>query len=145
MESSMTKQKKRIFYPGKYYVVDTDNNVTYTSNNLNECKEYALDDEMILICLPTSSKKTKSNIINMSKAVTKAKKIIIDFVKNILTIEGDSVTLDKVEYSAGQYKVDMDNWVELVKDCNNNAEAVEFIGTPPIKDGKDITNEMSNL
>lgn len=134
----MTKQKKRIFYPGKYYVVDPDNNVTYTSNNLNECKEYALDDEMILICLPSHTNKPR-------KVMGKAKKIIIDFVKNILTIEGDSVTLDKVEYSAGQYKVDMDNWVELVKDCNNNAEAVEFIGTPPIKDGKDITNEMSDL
>ena len=144
MEDTMTKDKKRIFHPGMYYVVDSDNTVTFSSTNINDCKAYALDDEMILICLPASSKKTTSNVINLPKAVTKAKKIIVDFVKNLLTIEGDSVTLDKVEYAAGEYPVDFKNWVELVKECNKKAEAVEFVGTPPI-DGKDITNEMSDL
>lgn len=141
----MTKDKKRIFHPGMYYVVDKDNIVTHSSTNINDCKEYALDDEMILICLPAKSNKTTSkNVINIPKAVTKAKKIVVDFVKNLLTIEGDSVTLDKVDYAAGEYPVDFKNWVELVKECNKKAEAVEFVGTPPI-DGKDITDEMSDL
>lgn len=144
MEDTMAKDMKRIFHPGMYYVVNSDNLVTYSSTNINDCKAYALDDEMILICLPAKSDKTISKNVRFPKAVTKAKKIIIDFIKNLLTIEGDSVTLDKVEYAAGEYPVDFKNWVELVKECNKKAEVVEFVGTPPI-DGKDVTNEMSNL
>ena len=68
-ETTMPKNKKRIFHPHMYYVVDCDNTVTYSSTNINDCKAYALDDEMILICLPAKADKTTSKKIRRNQAV----------------------------------------------------------------------------
>ena len=134
--------KKRIFYPGMYYVVDENNTVVFESKDINECKRGAIEGDMILICI--DAKKSSINTPNVPPAPVKADKIVLDFNKKLLTITGGSVKLGDACYNDGKYEVALDKWLELVKECNKRADVVEFVGTPPI-DGKDITNEMSDL
>lgn len=143
-ENGMTttgKTTKQIFHVGKYYVADKDNYCTEFST-IAEAKAYAIEDtDAILYCM-----NIKDNI-NFRKKENKAKKIIIDFDKNNLTVEGESVTLSGVTYlgdrtSTLSYK----NWQELLANAASNADDIKIIGNPPLEDGeKDITNEVSNL
>lgn len=134
--------KKRIFYPGKYYVATTEN-LVYTFDTIEEAKEYAMDDEVVLIALSHYDKGHKSTY----KLTPKADKIVIDFDKKQLTIYGNCVTLNKVEYSCGVSELDdeeLKEWESIVSDSYSNSHEVQITGTPPIT-GKDITNEMSDL
>lgn len=141
-ENTMATKTERIFYPGEYYLVDTENNIIIGDKDINICKQMAQTGDMILVCLPANYER-KSKTEAPAKP-TKAEKIIVNFTKKLLTIVGGSVKLDGVDYSEGDFEVNFDKWVELVKDCNSKANTVEFVGTPPIN-GKDITNEMSDL
>lgn len=134
--------KKRIFYPHKYYVA-TSENLVYTFDTLDEAKSFADEDEVVLIAL-SSHKTTK---VTPPKVTPKASKIVIDFDKKLLTIYGNCVILNKVEYSVGESEIDDDElkeWDTIVFDANKNSDEVQIVGTPPI-DAKDITNEMSDL
>lgn len=141
-----TKEKKRIFYPGYFYCVTTDNTVVYSSKSIEECREAGVDDDMILVCLPLKAPTKSTNTLkSLAKTFVKAKKIVVDFTKNVLTIEGESVKILDKEYVAGTDTFDPAKWVEVVQACNKNAEVVEFIGQPIVPKGRDITNEMSDL
>ena len=136
----MATKTERIFYPGEYYLVDTENNIIIGDRDINVCKQMAEATDMILVCLPANYERKSKTETKPSKV----EKIIVNFTKKLLTIVGGSVKLGGVDYNEGDFDVDFDKWVELVKECNSKANTVEFVGTPPIK-GKDITNEMSNL
>lgn len=142
----MTTSKK-LFEVGKYYVVDCDNYVVFSSNSILECKEHAMEGDVILVALSPSSVNTKKTTETKTVpiSVSKPDKIIVDFTKNVLTIIGSSVKLLNTEYPEGDVKFDPKDWVSLVADCNKKAKCVEFIGEPVVQNGKDITNEMSDL
>lgn len=134
----MTKKHDKLFIPGQYYLVDSDDMIVLSASTFAECKQAAMEGDTILLCMGCKGLANK-------KKLEKPKKAIVDFIKNILTIEEGSVTLNGVEFKSGTYDMDYNkNWIEVVKICNSNAEKVEIIGVPPIN-GKDITNEMSNL
>lgn len=143
-ENGMTttgKTTKQIFRVGKYYVADKDNYCTEFST-ITEAKAYAIEDtDVILYCM-----NIKDNI-NFRKKENKAKKIIIDFDKNNLTVEGESVTLSGVTYLGNRTStLSYNNWQELLANATFNADDIKVIGNPPLEDGeKDITNEVSNL
>lgn len=142
----MTTSKK-LFEAGKYYVVDSDNYVVFSSKNILDCKEHSMDGDVILVALSpsvvNSKKTTETKVVPI--ATPKPDKIIVDFTKNVLTIIGSSVKLLNTEYPEGDVKFDAKDWVGLVADCNKKAKCVEFIGEPVVPNGKDITNEMSDL
>lgn len=146
MNTMATKDNKRIFYPGYFYCVTTNNEVIYSSKSIEECRQTGIDDDMILVCLPLKAPVKSTNTLKtITKLPSKAKKIVVDFIKNVLTIEGESVKILDKEYVAGTDTFDPAKWIEVVQACNKNAEVVEFIGQPIVPDGKDITNEMSDL
>lgn len=135
------KTTKQIFHVGKYYVADKDNYCTEFST-ISEAKEYAVEDtDVILYCM-----NLKDNI-NFRKKENKAKKIIVDFDKKTLTVEGESVTLCGITYLGDKTSVlSCNNWQELLANASQKADNVQIIGNPPLEDGeKDITNEVSNL
>lgn len=134
------KNVKPIFTPGKYYVAMPDNTVQQF-DTIEQAKYFAYDDDVILVALTSNgSHIAKSSII-------KADKITVDFNKNLLTIEGKGVTLNKIEYKTGVSSLtetDLKEWYKLLNDAYIHSQAVEIVGTPPIN-GKDITDEMSDL
>ena len=131
MDTSDTKKKtkKRIFYPNKFYLVDKDNFVLHQASNPESLKGLKYEDtDTILIAVHPSKFIEKAKVV---------KKIVLDFEKNLLTIEGDMCTLNKVEYEGNNtYELDeaeLKDWSDLMKDCKKVADEFEMIGTPPIK------------
>ena len=121
--------KKRIFYPNKFYLVDKDNYVLHKTSNPESFKGLNYEDtDTILIAVHPS------RFIEKTKVV---KKIVLDFEKNLLTIDGDTCTLNKVEYEGNAtYELDAEelkDWSSLLKDCKKIANEFEMIGTPPIE------------
>jgi hypothetical protein len=139
---------EKIFEAGKYYLVDQENTVVFSSKNIIECRDNAMAGDLILIALDPDSigkHKESAKTISFPKETPKPDKIVVDFTKNILTITGCSVKLLNEELTEGTIEFDSSKWVELVQDCNKKAKCVEFIGEPTVKNGKDITNEMSDM
>ena len=123
------KTKKRIFYPNKFYLVDEDNYVLHQASNPESFKGLDYEDtDTILIAVHPSKFMEKTKVV---------KKIVLDFEKNLLTIEGDTCTLNKVEYEGDStYELDAEElkgWSDLLKDCKKVAKEFEMIGTPPIE------------
>ena len=123
------KAKKRIFYPNKFYLVDEDNYVLHQASNPESFKSLDYDDtDTILIAVHPSKFIEKTKVV---------KKIVLDFEKNLLTIDGDTCTLNKVEYEGNNtYELDeeeLKGWSDLLKDCKKVAKEFEMIGTPPIE------------
>lgn len=127
---------ERIFFPNTYYVATKENKIVFHSNNINDCKDYMMEDEMLLVCLPYSKPKEKSKA---------ASKIVVDFDRNILTVEGGCVTIDGTLYKEGSYDMDYTNWDVFVTSLNKVSDVVEYIGTPQAIKEKEITDEMSDL
>jgi len=130
-DTSDTKKttKKRIFYPNKFYLVDKDNYVLHQASNPESLKGLNYEDtDTILIAVHPSKFIEKTKVV---------KKIVLDFEKNLLTIDGDTCTLNKVEYEGNSsYELDQDelkDWQDLLKDCKKVANEFEMIGTPPIE------------
>lgn len=145
--SGSTGKKERIFKIGKYYVADEDNYCA-EFNSYSEAKKYAMEDEVILICVsPVSVTKpsTTSKVIPFKP--TKADKIVINFDKNVLTVIGKDVTIGKVDFKVGDTKLpDKYNWESLLSSSASVATSVEIVGKPPLEpDEEDITDEMSDL
>lgn len=134
---------KRIFYPHKYYVVTADNKVILEASTMSAARRQGLSEtDTILIAVPAvvSNTQTKQTTIKVDK-------IIFNFDKKLLTVDGDSVTLDGVEYMKGETELDdsdLKDWSKMLADARKCCTSVEIVGIPPI-DGKDITNEMSDL
>lgn len=138
----MAKTNNRIFYPGCCYLVDTDNNIIMEGNDVKDLRLYAEDDDMILICLSTKADKKSKPVV---PAKPKPTKIVMDFDKKVLTIEGGCARIDGVDFEEGQHaEISLDKWLKFVEDINKACGNVEYIGTPPIN-GKDITDEMSDM
>lgn len=136
---------KRIFYAGNYYLVDTENRVVAHSDNMKDIKDIAQPTDTILVALTAEGSHIYDPFVD--EVITMADRIIIDFEKNILTVEGNDVILFDKEFKVGVNKLDKDDledWPDLIEDGKRYAEVFEIIGNPPIE-GKDITNEMSDL
>lgn len=123
------KSKKRIFYPNRFYLVDKDNYVLHQAVRPESFKGLDYEDtDTILIAVHPSKFIEKTKVV---------KKIVLDFEKNLLTIEGDTCTLNKVEYEGDStYELDAEElkgWSDLLKDCKKVAKEFEMIGTPPIE------------
>lgn len=126
---SKKTSKKRIFYPNKFYLVDKDNYVLHQASNPEAFKGLDYEDtDTILIAVHPSKFIEKTKVV---------KKIVLDFDKNLLTIDGDTCTLNKVEYEGDStYELDAEElkgWSDLLKDCKKVANEFEMIGTPPIE------------
>ena len=131
MDTSDTKKKskKRIFYPNRFYLVDKDNYVLHQAVRPESFKGLDYEDtDTILIAVHPSKFIEKTKVV---------KKIVLDFEKNLLTIDGDTCTLNKVEYEGDStYELDAEElkgWSDLLKDCKKVANEFEMIGTPPIE------------
>lgn len=143
------KKKESIFKVGKFYVADEEN-YCMEFNTFNEAKNYAMDGEVVLICVSPSSKTGTQNTVTSNVVPykpVKADKIIINFDKKILTVEGFDVTICKTPYKVGENTLpDVYDWEELLQSATLNSSSVEIIGRPPLKENEeDITNEMSDL
>lgn len=139
---TMTGTNKRIFYPGKYYVVTADNKVILAANSMTEARQQGLAETDTILIAVTAVSPDKPKAIPLV-----INKIVFNFDKKLLTVDGDSVTLNGVIYNKGENEIDeeeLKDWSLMLTDANKICKAVEIVGTPPI-DGKDITNEMSDL
>lgn len=73
--------------------------------------------------------------------------VVIDFDKKLLTVQGRDVTINKVDYLQGDNELeaeDLTEWEAMIDSAYSSCRTVTVIGTPPI-DGKEVTNEMSDL
>lgn len=124
-----TTKKKRIFYPNMYYVVDKDNMILLSSANLKQLEQYEYEDTDTILCAQ------HPNVV--FKRENKVDKIVLDFDKKLLTITGNSVTLNKVEYEGNTTydleEAELKDWEDLLKDCRKHAKEFQMIGTPPIE------------
>lgn len=113
---------KRIFHVGNYYVASSDNKVI-GFKTLNEAKKYADFDDVILLAMPVHKEKTPD-------------KIILDFDKKEIILEGCGCTLNKMVFDeAGTYDLDdedLKDFETLITDCIKCAKDFEIIGTPPV-------------
>lgn len=130
------------FTPGKYYVADETGFVLGEYDSFIAAKTEAGETDVILVAYNNlGSHFTR-------KHEPKCDKIIVDFDKKELTIGNKDVTLCDVQYEKDNvYELEQDDlksWSQLLRECRQVADNVEVLGTPPIN-GKDITNEMSDL
>lgn len=136
---------ERIFYAGNYYLVTNDNTVIASSKNMKDVKEIAQPTDTILVALTyTGSNKYDPSV---DKIIQHVDKIVIDFNKKVLTVYGESANLFGIEFKKGDNKMsndDLQDWEDILSDARIVANELEVIGNPPI-DGKDITDEMSDL
>lgn len=138
----MTGTSERIFYPGKYYVATADNKIIMAKDKMSDINRQGLSDTDVILIAVAVNSQTKT--ATHKKTVNK---IIIDFDKKLLTIDGEPVTLYNVEYDTGETELDdydLKDWDKLLADARKICSDVVVKGTPPI-DGEDITNEMSDL
>lgn len=136
---------KRIFYAGNYYLVDTNNYIIAHSDKIQDLKDIAEPSDTILIALTaTGSSKYDPKV---DKEIQQVEKIVIDFDKKLLTVDGDCAILFDKEFSKGDNILsddDLQDWPDILKDARACAKSLVVVGNPPIE-GKDITNEMSDL
>ena len=123
------KVKKRIFYPNKFYLVDKDNFVLHQASNPESLKTLSYEDtDTILIAVHPSKFIEKTSVV---------KKIVLDFENKLLTIDGDTCTLNKCEYEGNNtYSLDTEElkeWPDLLRDCKKVAKEFEMVGVPPIE------------
>lgn len=118
------EKKKRIFYPGKYYVATSDN-YCISFDRLEEAIKYAdKATDTVLIARPGSYK------------VDKADKIVVDFTKKQIIVTGATVTLNKIEYVVGTHDVDdleLIDFEDILSDATKNCKELVVLGTPPIE------------
>lgn len=125
-----TITKKRIFYPGTYYIVDKDNKIFKATKNPKELEDWDfLDTDTILVGI-------HPNVMFKDKK-KKVTKIILDFEKKEMTLEGAGATIAKVEYTEpATYTLDdedLKEWEDMIKDCKKATANFIMISTPPIK------------
>ena len=117
-----TTTTKRIFHPGKFYVADVENKVV-GFRTLDEAKAYADDNEVILIAVSVNKDR-------------KPDKIVLDFDKKTITLEGCGSVINKITFDeAGTYDLDdedLKDFEALITDCIKCAKDFELIGTPPV-------------
>lgn len=136
----MTTATKRIFHPCKYYIADEENRVLEFDTML-EAKAAALATDVILIALDNKGNRTP---VKYTPPALKADKIIVDFDKKVLTVEGNPVTIGGIECKVGDNDIPSVSWQQVLSAATLTSKALEIVGTPPIE-GKDITDEMSDL
>lgn len=139
-ENTMTTTTKRIFHPCKYYLADEENRVLEFDTML-EAKMSALKTDVILVALDYQGNRTP---VKYTPPANKADKIVVDFDKKVLTIEGKPVTICNVECKVGNNDIPPVSWQQVLASATLVSKALEIKGTPPIE-GKDITDEMSDL
>lgn len=134
------------FTPGLYYVADESGYVLGEYASYGEAKAEAGVGDVVLIAVKPIGKNIEDTLL--PPPPKKCDKIVIDFDKKELTIGDKDVTIALVNYEKDSiYDLEDDDiadWKGLLTDAWRVAEAVEVLGTPPI-DGKDITDEMSDL
>lgn len=131
----------RIFYPGKYYIVDEENIVQGEYETMYTAKMYATESDTILIAVNHEGSHLYTPVL------PRVNKVIVDFTKKILTIDGECININGNNYSKGTYKLGdniLANWSKLLEDSRKGSKELVIKGTPPII-GKDITDEMSDL
>lgn len=131
-QKSMVDKKKRCFFPGKYYLFDENNQCLAITSNPKELQEVEFEDtDTILIAVHPDK------MFPNSKRKATVDKIVLDFDKEEITIEGSSCTIAKVSYEGNQtYSLDEEDladWEEMIKDSKKIAKEFIMIGTPPIK------------
>lgn len=135
-----TDTKVNPFKAGKFYVFDGAHfNGPYASYAaaVDECWD---DSEVVLAALsPTAFKEKQENKAPVD--------VVIDFDKKLLTVQGRDVTINKVDYPQGDNELeaeDLTEWEAMIDSAYAVCRTVTVIGMPPI-DGKEVTNEMSDL
>lgn len=139
-ENTMTTATKRIFHPCKYYIADEENQIIEFDTML-DAKSAALETDVILVALDYQGNRSP---VTYTPPALKADKIVVDFDKKVLTIEGKPVTICNVECKVGDNDIPPVSWQQVLAAATLVSKALEIKGTPPIE-GKDITNEMSDL
>lgn len=136
----MTTTTKRIFHPCKYYIADEENQIIEFDTML-DAKLAALETDVILVALDSKGNRTP---VKYTPPALKADKIIVDFDKKVLTVEGNPVTIGGTECKVGDNDIPPVSWQQVLSSATLTSKALEIKGTPPIE-GKDITDEMSDL
>lgn len=134
---------KHGFKVGHYYVLSPENRIVHHAESLYEARKFAFKSDVILGVFDPEGYSTGY----YSSYFSKIDKITLDFDKKLLTIEGGNVTLNGVSYEDGATELEdaeLVEWEKMVSDAYLRADEVSVVGTPPV-DGKDITDEMSNL
>lgn len=139
--TTTTDTKKNPFVVGKYYVFSKDVGfagpyATFAAA-ADEC---FYDDDIVLTALSPSLFKEKQE----KKTPVD---VVIDFNKKLLTVQGKDVTINKVAYAQGDNELEVEDlaeWEDIIDSAYTVCRTVTVIGTPPI-DGKEVTNEMSDM
>lgn len=131
---------KKIFHPCKYYIADEENQIIEFDTML-EAKMAALETDVILVALDSKGNRTP---VTYTPPANKADKIVVDFDKKVLTVEGRPVTIGGTECKVGDNDIPPVSWQQVLASATLVSKALEIKGTPPIE-GKDITDEMSDL
>ena len=128
-----TKTKKRAFYPNKYYLFDENNECLAIVSNPKELAEIDFEDTDTILIAVHPDKMFPNRKKNVNK-------IVLDFDKKEITIDGGNCTIAKVEYEGNATFTleddDLKDWEDMIKDSKKIAKEFIMIGTPPIEGEK---------
>lgn len=127
------KTKKRIFYPGRAYIVDEEN---YIINQDKDMETLAQNYETYM---PTDTVLVAFHVSELKQFVKKViDKVVFNFEANTLTVTGDAggyIRMNMVDYEVGVHDIEeeeLKTWQKMVADAKASAKTVEVVGRPPI-------------
>lgn len=136
-----TDTKGNPFKTGKFYVFSEGVGFAGPYANFSAAAEECFDaGDVVLAALSPDAFKEKQE----KKTPVD---VVINFDKKLLTVQGRDVTINKVNYLQGDNELEVEDlaeWEDIIDSAYSSCRTVTVIGMPPI-DGKDVTNEMSDL
>lgn len=127
----MARKVTPIFTSGKYFVAHVDNTISSYDTYLEAVAGMEEPTDVLLIASEHRKGETKK-----STKIEKAKKIVLDFNKNILTIKGAPDRIKDTRYVEGDNALtaeDLKGWQKLMTDARKTADEFELVGVPPIE------------
>lgn len=125
-----------MFKIGKYYLSDSEGNLSGPFNSRTEAVPYAIKGDVLIQVLDMSGFCLPKN---------RPDKIVLDFNRKTVTITGNKDTeaiLNKVKYTVGVHDIKdiITDWEVLITDSLNLCKDTKVIGNPPIEG--EYLNEM---
>lgn len=139
MTTQNTMENTKMLKPGEVYVIDKDFKVYGGFKSVYEASTRQLNDDDVIVMVYNRKGQFKA----LEKEPSKADKIVLDFVKNKLTVEtNDDITIGKVTLKNGTIDMPDTMTVSVISLFKKYTKDLEIIGKPKLKDAEWIEVEL---
>lgn len=134
-----TMETSKMLKPGEVYVVDKDWKIYGGFKSVYDASSHSLNDNDVIVMVYNR----KGQFRALEKEPPKADKIVLDFVKNKLTVETkDDITIGKVTLKNGTIDIPDTMTVSVIPLFKKYTNELKVIGKPKLKDAEWVEVEL---